>query len=113
MIPEGWNEKPAYLQAAAGAVNDKRVWNAEGFQDLLNLLVGSQELEGVEEVSKEWVLEIASLVKQARKQDRKAGEWSDIPARKRWIFLAGEALIAMQTLAATPTKPTAGYHGDF
>ena len=112
MIPETWAQNPTYIAAAAEAVGDKRVWADPGFRALLELLVGSQELQDAEEVTQEWVLEISSLVKQARREDRRAGEWSDIPARKRWIGLAGRALIAMHALAATP-KPTAGYHGDF
>jgi hypothetical protein len=111
MIPETWDKNPAYIAAAAAAVGDRRAWQSEGFQTLLDLLVGSQELEGEEEVSGEWVLEISKLVKQVRKDDRKDGRWIEIPARKRWIALAGRALIAMHNLTATP-KPTAGYHGE-
>lgn len=112
MIPEDWSRKPSYVRAAQQAVGDKRAWQSESFQTLLDLLVGDQELQDAEEVTGEWVLEISKLVKQVRKDDRKDGRWIEIPARKRWIAHAGRALIAMHTLTATPTKPTAGYHGD-
>lgn len=112
MIPEEWTKKPHYVQAAREAVGDKRVWADSGFQELLLTLVGNGELQGEKEVPKTWVLEVSLLVKKARKQSRQEGEWTDIPARKRWIMLAGRALIAMHNLTSNPTKPTAGYHGE-
>ena len=112
MIPKEWADKPRYVQAAREAVGDKRVWADSGFQELLATLVGDGDLAGEKEVPKSWVLEVSLLVKEARKKSRQEGEWTDIPARKRWIMLAGQALIAMHTLAATPTKSIAGYHGE-